>query len=63
MKSSRVSFNPAVAKGVFRRCWPLWAAYLGFLLLTFPFPLLRYVQTSADRESLSAFRTGCMQQI
>ena len=44
MKSSRLSFNTAIARSTLRRCWPLWAAYLGFLLVSFPLPLLSEIR-------------------
>ena len=52
MKSSRLSFNTAVARSTLRRCWPLWAAYLGFLLVTFPLPLLSEIRTAWGIRSL-----------
>ena len=52
MKSSRLSFNTAIARNTLRRCWPLWAAYLGFLLVTFPLPLLSEIRTAWGRSSL-----------
>ena len=44
MKSSRLSFNTAIARNTLRRCWPLWAAYLGFLLVSLPLPLLSEIR-------------------
>ena len=52
MKSSRLSFNSAIARNTLRRCWPLWAAYLGFLLVTFPLPLLSEIRTARERSGL-----------
>ena len=52
MKSSRLSFNTAIARNTLRRCWPLWAAYLGFLLVTFPLPLLSEIRTARERSGL-----------
>ena len=52
MKSSRLSFDRAVARSTLRRCWPLWAAYLGFLLVTFPLPLLSEIRTAWGIRSL-----------
>ena len=52
MKSSRLSFNTAIARNTLRRCWPLWAAYLGFLLVTFPLPLLSEIRTARGRSGL-----------
>ena len=51
MKSKRLSFNRAISRDVVRRCWPLWAAYLGYLFLSFSTPVLSYVQ----RELRSGF--------
>ena len=42
--SNRLSFNRAIAGNTIRRCWPLWAIYLGFLLVTFPLPVLSGIQ-------------------
>ena len=44
MQSSRLSFNTAIARSTLRRCWPLWAAYLGFLLVSLPLPLLSEIR-------------------
>ena len=52
MKSSRLSFNTSIARNTLRRCWPLWAAYLGFLLVTFPLPLLSEIRTARERSGL-----------
>ena len=52
MKSNRLSFNTAIARNTLRRCWPLWAAYLGFLLVTFPLPLLSEIRTAWGRNGL-----------
>ena len=52
MKSSRLSFNTAIARNTLRRCWPLWAAYLGFLLVTFPLPLVSEIRSAQGRSGL-----------
>ena len=62
MKSSRLSFNTAVARSTLRRCWPLWAAYLGFLLVTFPLPLLSEIRTARGRSGVSLLYV-CGEQI
>ena len=62
MKSSRLSFNTAVARSTLRRCWPLWAAYLGFLLVTFPLPLLSEIRTARGRSGVSLLYV-CREQI
>ena len=45
MKSSRLSFNRAVSKNAIRRCWPLWAVYLGYLIITFCSMVMSFVNT------------------
>ena len=62
MKSSRLSFNTAIARNTLRRCWPLWAAYLGFLLVTFPLPLLSEIRTARGRSGVSLLYV-CREQI
>lgn len=47
MKSG-LSFNRAVSASTIRRCWPIWAVYLGYLVLNFSAEVLRYVQTKND---------------
>ena len=44
MKSDRLSFNTAVARDTLRRCWPLWAAYMVYLVITLPINILSYIQ-------------------
>ena len=44
MKSDRLSFNTAIAKDTLRRCWPLWAAYLVYLIITLPVSILSYIR-------------------
>ena len=44
MKSDRLSFNSAIAKDTLRRCWPLWAAYLVYLVITLPLSILSYIK-------------------
>ena len=58
MKSSRLSFNTSIARNTLRRCWPLWAAYLGFLLVTFPLPLLSEIRTARGRSGVSLLYVG-----
>lgn len=48
MKSRTSFFNPGVAKNLLRRCWPVWAAYLAFLLLLWPIASLQRVQDYSD---------------
>ncbi|MBQ7438000.1 MAG: hypothetical protein IJV30_11860 [Oscillospiraceae bacterium] len=62
MKSSRLSFNTSIARNTLRRCWPLWAAYLGFLLVTFPLPLLSEIRTARGRSGVSLLYV-CREQI
>ena len=62
MKSSRLSFNTSIAQNTLRRCWPLWAAYLGFLLVTFPLPLLSEIRTARGRSGVSLLYV-CREQI
>ena len=62
MKSSRLSFNTAIARNTLRRCWPLWAAYLGFLLVTLPLPLLSEIRTARGRSGVSLLYV-CREQI
>ena len=62
MKSSRLSFNTAIARNTLRRCWPLWAAYLGFLLVTFPLPLLSEIRTARERSGVILLYV-CREQI
>ena len=62
MKSNRLSFNAAIARNTLRRCWPLWAAYLGFLLVTFPLPLLSEIRTAGGRNGVSLLYV-CREQI
>ena len=62
MKSSRLSFNTAIARNTLRRCWPLWAAYLGFLLVTFPLPLLSEIRTARERSEVILLYV-CREQI
>ena len=52
MKSSRLSFDTAVARNTLRRCWPLWAAYLCFLLVSFPLPLMSEIRSARGRSTL-----------
>ena len=52
MKSSRLSFDTAVARNTLHRCWPLWATYLGFLLVTFPLPLVSEIRSAQGRSGL-----------
>ena len=44
MNSKRSFFNRGIAKNLLHRCWPLWAAYLFFLLLILPLVLRQQVQ-------------------
>ena len=44
MKSRTSFFNPGVSKNLLRRCWPVWAAYLAFLLLLWPIASMQRVQ-------------------
>ena len=62
MKSNRLSFNTAIARNTLRRCWPLWAAYLGFLLVTLPLPLLSEIRTARGRSGVSLLYV-CREQI
>ena len=62
MKSNRLSFNAAIARNTLRRCWPLWAAYLGFLLVTLPLPLLSEIRTARGRSGVSLLYV-CREQI
>ena len=62
MKSSRLSFDIAIARNTLRRCWPLWAAYLGFLLVTFPLPLLSEIRAASERGSVGLIYS-CREQI
>lgn len=62
MKSSRLSFNTSIARNTLHRCWPLWAAYLGFLLVTFPMPLLSEIRTARGRSGVSLLYV-CREQI
>ena len=62
MNSSRLSFNTAIARNTLRRCWPLWAAYLGFLLVTFPLPLLSEIRTARERSEVILLYV-CREQI
>ena len=39
MKSRASFYNIALGRDILRRCWPLWAAYLGLLLLMLPLSL------------------------
>ena len=44
MNSKRSFFNRGIAKNLLHRCWPLWAAYLIFLLLILPLMLRQQLQ-------------------
>ena len=44
MTSTRLSFNTAVSGNILKRFWPLWAAYLGFLFMSFPVYLYGEIQ-------------------
>ena len=57
MKSDRLSFNPAVAGNTLRRCWPLWAAYLVYLIITLPVSLQSFIRMNAWRVGLSGWLT------
>lgn len=48
MRSRTSFFNPGVAKNLLRRCWPLWAGYLFFLLLVLPLPLRQSLQYKSN---------------
>lgn len=47
MNSKRSFFNRGIAKNLLHRCWPLWAAYLIFLLLILPLVLRQQLQYTA----------------
>ena len=49
MKSERLSFNSAVARDTLRRCWPLWAAYLVYLIITLPVSIMSFIRMNAWR--------------
>ncbi|MBQ9662430.1 MAG: hypothetical protein IJV40_04690 [Oscillospiraceae bacterium] len=52
MNSRTLSFNRPVFRNAIRRCWPLWAVYLGYLIVTFTVNVLSFVQRSRwDTES------------
>lgn len=57
MKSDRLSFNSAIAKDTLRRCWPLWAAYLVYLIITLPVSILSYIRMNTWVEDF-AWLTG-----
>ena len=44
MKSKTISFDTAISKNILSRCWPLWIAYFGYLILSFTMPLLNEIQ-------------------
>ena len=62
MKSARWSFNVAIAKNAMARCWPFWAAYLLFLVITLPLSLVSAIRDVgiADR---SAYLFNCRETI
>lgn len=47
MKSDRLSFNTAIARDTLRRCWPLWAGYLIYLIITLPVSLTSYIRMNS----------------
>ena len=53
MKSDRLSFNIAIAKDTLRRCWPLWAAYLVYLIITLPVSILSYIRMNTWVEDIT----------
>ena len=53
MKSDRLSFNIAIAKDTLRRCWPLWAAYLVYLIVTLPVSILSYIRMNTWVEDIT----------
>ena len=57
MKSDRLSFNMAVARDTLRRCWPLWAAYLVYLVITLPINVMSYIRMNTWVED-TAWLTG-----
>lgn len=62
MKSRTSFFNKGISLNLLRRCWPLWASYLGLLILVTPVALSsRYVAPgeNLDYELLSMAKT-CM---
>ena len=52
MKSKTSFFNRGIAKNLLHRCWPLWAAYLIFLLLILPLLLRQQVLSSTGYAGL-----------
>ena len=53
MKSDRLSFNIAIAQDTLRRCWPLWAAYLVYLIITLPISILSYIRMNTWVEDIT----------
>ena len=53
MKSDRLSFNIAIAQDTLRRCWPLWAAYLVYLIITLPVSILSYIRMNTWVEDIT----------
>ena len=56
MKSDRLSFNSAIARNTLRRCWPMWAAYLVYLIITLPVSILSFIRMNAWRTDLVAWK-------
>lgn len=62
MNSNRLFFNAATARNTLRRCWPMWAIYLGYLILSFTLPLTNYL-SNPNRHHEVAFFTNFREQI
>ena len=56
MKSDRMSFNIAIARNTLRRCWPLWAAYLVYLIITLPVSITSYIRMNSWRGDLVGWK-------
>ena len=54
MKSTRLSFNTAIARNIRKRFWPLWAAYFCYLIVSFPVYLFGATQRMLASVSISA---------
>ncbi len=53
MKSTRLSFNIAISRNTLKRFWPLWAAYLAYLIMSFPVYMFGEIRRMLSRGNIS----------